>query len=350
MAKCDVTVSLDRAEPVYRPTETVSGTVDVRTNTRCQCQQLTVSLNWRTAGKGNQVTGEPVVQRLGDHDWQAGQSQQFDFELAAPDGPLSYDGEVLRIEWFAQARVDVDWAADPKSEPVGLSLLRWSSEDVLAQGANYREGPRHYDGEYCQGPTVKQGNKVFEPATAAGCGGVALAVGGLCIATLSEAGINLGVAALIVALMLLFYAIPKLLARSRVGEPQVQIEPEIVRPGEAVHVQLALDPRRKVRLNEITSKLRGREVVVRGSGKNSKTSTHELHEKAKTLVAEKVLKSGQKHTFETDFTIPENAPPSFGAPGNELVWQIELHVDIAGWPDWKQQRRIVVQPAPVDRS
>lgn len=40
----------------------------------------------------------------------------FEFELTVPDdAPVSYDGNLIRVVWRVEARLDVAWARDPKT-------------------------------------------------------------------------------------------------------------------------------------------------------------------------------------------------------------------------------------------
>jgi hypothetical protein len=39
---------------------------------------------------------------------------------------------------------------------------------------------------------------------------------------------------------------------------------------------------------------------------------------------------------------------SFAAPNNKIVWTIEVHGHIAGWPDVKEEYELKVTPAAAD--
>jgi len=47
---------------------------------------------------------------------------------------------------------------------------------------------------------------------------------------------------------------------------------------------------------------------------------------------------------EVQFTIPEFTAPSFDAPNNKIVWQINVHGDIARWPDVNTSFPIQILP------
>src|SRR5262249_28489102 len=40
------------------------------------------------------------------------------FRVKLPHGPISYRGELLHVDWYVRATVDVAWAIDPKTEQI----------------------------------------------------------------------------------------------------------------------------------------------------------------------------------------------------------------------------------------
>ncbi|MCP4500914.1 MAG: hypothetical protein GY822_13215 [Deltaproteobacteria bacterium] len=47
------------------------------------------------------------------------------------NGPLTYRGELLNVDWFLKARADIPWALDPKAELVFV-VQRAESSSLLA--------------------------------------------------------------------------------------------------------------------------------------------------------------------------------------------------------------------------
>ena len=77
---------------------------------------LTVELRFRTEGRGTEdvgvvagtertFTGDPTMTAP----W-----MEFEFELPI-DAPVTYDGNLIRVIWEVDARLDVAWARDPKA-------------------------------------------------------------------------------------------------------------------------------------------------------------------------------------------------------------------------------------------
>ena len=54
--------------------------------------------------------------------------------------------------------------------------------------------------------------------------------------------------------------------------------------------------------------------------------------------------SAQLVQASTNFKIDEDAPLSFHAKDNEIVWELEYHIQLARWPDWRETRYLVVGP------
>ena len=54
------------------------------------------------------------------------------------------------------------------------------------------------------------------------------------------------------------------------------------------------------------------------------------------------------HSGRAKVTVPATTMHSFAAPNNKIVWSIEVHGHIAGWPDVKEEYELKVTPLPVD--
>ena len=136
MAKCDLKVVVDRPDKKYKFGETVTGVVEVRVNKECRCRKLTLTREWRTHGRGNRVSGDKKDTILYEGTWSPGEEISYSFEIDLPNGPTTYHGHYLNVDWYIKARADIPWAIDPKAE---TEVLLDPGED--AQEINY--GPRY---------------------------------------------------------------------------------------------------------------------------------------------------------------------------------------------------------------
>jgi hypothetical protein len=50
------------------------------------------------------------------------------------------------------------------------------------------------------------------------------------------------------------------------------------------------------------------------------------------------------YAYSVRLPIPQPVPWSFSASDNDLKWVIEVHIDVAGWPDWKSHFPIWMAP------
>ena len=72
---------------------------------------LRVTLGWRTEGKGNRKEG--TCDEAERTDIAPGSTVTLPFEFHVPiEGPVSYDGKLMRIIWEIVAQVDLPFARD----------------------------------------------------------------------------------------------------------------------------------------------------------------------------------------------------------------------------------------------
>lgn len=92
---------------VMEPGQVVEGRVLVDVFEGVEFRELQVRFLWHTEGRGNRVTGEGGTETLvRDGTWSAGSSHAFPFSISVPSGPMSYGGEILKVLWALEARLD----------------------------------------------------------------------------------------------------------------------------------------------------------------------------------------------------------------------------------------------------
>lgn len=362
MASCDLRIELEHPDARHRAGDRIAGEVVVRASEDVSPRKLLLETEWRTHGRGNRARGGGATQELhGAARWRAGEEYRYPFELTAPDGPFTYHGKLLNVDWYLRARADVAWAFDPKCET-----------EFLLEGSDSEEPDL--------GPMFKRpdGRSGSAPG---GCGlafvalfGIAFAIPGFMTMAIGARelvqggmhGIFLlgfgGVFAL-VGLGLTGFMLRNRIAQARLGVPKVTVIPPVLRPGGRVQVQLHLRPRASITVKALTATLHAREIVVSGSGTNATTHTHTCQKIERTLgpagggfdagyaadggspAVTQMVHDGRELWVETFFDIDRDAGTSFAASSNRLQWGIEVHVDIEGWPDWKEEFPIAVLPA-----
>lgn len=338
LSKCDLELVLDK-KASYRPGETVQGMVGVTVNKACTCRGLTVTLRWRTHGRGNRAFGGDVTVPLFEGEWTAGERHIHPFELRIPEGgPQTYHGELLNVDWQVRATADIPWAFDPVAEED--IEVRLSSEDRFLIGTD---------------PTATALGQHLQENILIGFGLFWLAICSVmflpmfvAIASEPEALMMLpclGPFSLIffgVGAGLVFKGMQRRLAERRLGAVEVVVPTAHLRPGDAVPVEVRMTPNGTVQA-AVSVSLVGREVVVSGSGTNRSTHTREFHTEKATLF-EGSLGAGVTQTLRAEFRIPSDASPSFLAKDNKLLWAAKVHVDIPQWPDWQATEAVTVRP------
>src|SRR5690554_6767376 len=116
MAKCAINIELESSSARYTPGQVIRGVVTVAVDSDVKCNGLSVDLVWRTHGRGNRCSQIATGLILFEGQWTAGQEISYPFELTLPNGPMSYHGHYLNVDWYVLARADIPWAIDPKAE------------------------------------------------------------------------------------------------------------------------------------------------------------------------------------------------------------------------------------------
>lgn len=344
MSKCDLAIEFDRSDRTYRPGETVSGKVTVQVNAKCQCNGLKVARLWHTHGRGNRDEGGKVEEVVFSGEWWPGEVHSYPFSFEVPAHPVTYRGNLVNVDHYVAVRADIPWALDPKAEEEFLLL---ASEESVAQASQ-------------QGSGAQQAAASFN-AMGAACGlifGGIFFCAGLIPLIIGLVGLAQGELAAVMAIpfggvfMLVgggiaFMGVRKVLAERKLGQVEVEVTPRALNPGDTVEIALRFAPRTRVTLNGITATLKGGEVAVSGSGTNRTTHRHGFHDEAQQILSAMDVYSEEGTTARGTFRIPDDAAPSFWASDNRVEWTIELHVDIARWPDWTSSERLTVLPIPV---
>lgn len=94
--------------------ESLEATVRYRPSEFREINEIVIRPRWRTEGRGDEARG--VVRTVRRQPGQVGPSDPFvrSFEFTIPEnGPISYEGKLIRIIWEVHVLVDVPWAGDP---------------------------------------------------------------------------------------------------------------------------------------------------------------------------------------------------------------------------------------------
>ena len=346
-----ISIHLDKRDGVHRPGEPVTGRVEIVCQDTRRCDELVASLDWAVESRGepHSVRGAPHLLSAG-LPLEPGRAEIIPFEIPTPAGPLTYHGHILTVTWTLCVEAKLGWASRERAE-ARILLLPWTEEARALAVKNYRTAPSRAPLAYDPGPlpdaplAKRDDPKGFEHPLV----GVALAAASVVLVV-----VQAGAFARIFALLLLVGGLSALFAylrtrtlRERLGPPELDVHPEIVRAGDIVTVAVAFHPARPEVLDELVFSLAAQEIVVRPSSEPDEPRhyRHSLHgERRATDRGRLRLPAARVTVVQEIFRVPRSAPPSFGAPNNELRWEVSATARTADLVTWKQTRRILVHP------
>jgi sporulation-control protein spo0M len=104
--------------PILRVGDRVTGTARITPNQDIKLNSVAVKLLWKAHGKGSSEEG--VVEEFSPPRTKSlagGQETSLPFDFALPmDGPVSYDGEYVKISWLLRVYLDIPWAIDDEED------------------------------------------------------------------------------------------------------------------------------------------------------------------------------------------------------------------------------------------
>jgi hypothetical protein len=336
MSKCEVKILFDRPDGIYKFGEAIAGVVQVAAHADFHCRQITLIRGWKTHGRGNIASGGEEGLILADAaEFKTGETRDYPFRFAELAGPVSYQGHYLSVEWHVRAHLDIPLAVDVKQEEKFILAGGETSQEILLG----------------TGEEVKINAKISSELEGriamAKVLGVPFFIIGLAMIYFSAwypLTLALGLAATGFGGWQIFLMVRNKLAQKKLGEIEVRIHPDKLRPGNQLECSVALPSSHAQRLQKITATLIGEERVVSGAGNHKMVHTYKIHEQVTEETAHQAVDSANKLQFNLPLQLPAEAPSTFHAPDNALFWFVLVHCDIRGWPDWVQEFPITVMP------
>lgn len=327
----EVRVVFDRASRKFVSEETIAGHIEVVIGETTHCEELIISLAWCTRGHGNPVLGEWGVIRLFEGTWEPG-TYRYPFTLVAPNGPFSYNGYFLDVEWLLHAHANIE-------EDIPIDILetfflspsnKGQFDDAQRASVNASNALREKVNEYKPWHLALAGvTLIFLGLIAAGVTGI-------------EENVYLGGFSVMLGMGCLGAMASKEV--DRLGDVDIYLNPSAIFPGASINTLLLFVPKRRLMVEKITATLRGQEIVHRGEGQKRTTQRHVFFEEEYLMSEAQELRQGQLVQASTNFKLDEKTPLSFHAKDNEIVWEIEYHIELARWPDWTETRYLVIGP------
>lgn len=315
MSRCELTIELDRAGASYEPGEPITGTIRVRSPAGASCRSLTIWMEWQTSKTQSSCQDRGSVRGVSVFSgvWEPGTDVSYRFELEAPPGPLSYDGQLLGIEWCVAARARLAWARScTAQEPV--SLRACSDGGCVPGTGDYRSPPRVSSRAYVFGSRQPLPKPALDLSVET---------------TFPFEG----------ALLALGRGLRRRWGRARLGGAPTVHAPREAVLGRPFEVQIRFAGADQLELERCEVHLRGQEVVLK----------HELDWSVSLAGVELVhydvrdaVRSGD-HWVAT-LLIPRTAPPTFSGRYGDIRYNLQVECAAKGAPAWQTELPLVVRP------
>lgn len=322
MAAGTLGLEFDKGTRRYQPGELITGSVDVDVDAPTRCQALTLAWNWHTHGRGNPASGEPHSTTLFVGEWTPGR-HRYRFEFVCPTLPATHHGPLLNLAWTVEARADVPWALDPKTDLDFTIELPPTAQPLVRSDTRARKGEFVRD----------LGGAVFLiPAL--------VIAGWIILDTIASRG-SLVIAGIGLGFCGFFAWMGWALLRKTVGRKALRrLATKVTSVDDKLLVDLDFASPRSI--NMVRVSIVGEEVVVQGYGTRQTTHRQRIHQR------DHVVYPGHAgdHHMQASLAMPEfiELGWSFSTNANTLAWFVEYEIDIEGWPDLVDTIPLQVSP------
>lgn len=148
----------------------------------------------------------------------------------------------------------------------------------------------------------------------------------------------------VIGLVVLGIAGAMYLARRKVEVPELVVSAQPLYLGESFTVQVRQRFKGACQLQKGTLALVCREEARYRRGTNTYTVRKEVYQDQREIFSAQQVHPGAELREEVRFQVPEDAMHSFQAQWNEIQWYLELHLALAGWPDYRGEFPLQVAP------
>jgi hypothetical protein len=317
-----IRIEWDRSGGAHRPGEALTGHVVVDPVDGASCRSIRLLRFWRTHGRGNEDTGGLSSVEIHEGPLLGPGPHRIPFSLETPDGPLSYRGALLAVDHYLEARLE---------RSAGVAAVD-TRKYVLEPGATALTPDPHLI--TVTGSRARRGT------------GCRIGLGAFCL-LFGLVTLPLGIVGIVLGAVLLFPVVRRGLAGSKLGEVTSRLDHPLVQPGEAVRVEVRMDPLKRRTINGVSATIRGREVCVSGHDRDREVRTHEVHSRVVALSGPRSVAAGEATVLSAEIPVPDSQAWTFSSDHNEVTWDLTIHVDIPSWPDWYEEHKLVLWPWPL---
>lgn len=141
---------------------------------------------------------------------------------------------------------------------------------------------------------------------------------------------------------ILVLTVRKILGRRRLPRVELSAEPAYLGDELRIHV----DQGGPARITRYRVAVRCEEVVKYTVGTDTRTETHVVLDQPLYDDVGAQVRFGERWTHTLSLLLPAEAPASFAAEHNQVLWTVRVHAEIAGWPDYDEAFAFRALPRP----
>ena len=364
----ELEVFFDREDRLYKFGEVISGKVVLKPFSDRTFTNIWVTCRWQTHGQGSRDRGKErkMILMEGKMFLKAGEYKEFSFYFEAQNGPVSYHGHLLNVDWYLTAHAQGGFQYPLETQQIFLLQACDPTEAVIL--GTKKIPPENFPVRSIQVPPSEESNlveKTYNPKNHIKWVVVILSLifsTFFCIWSGFKIPISINyknleqewylipvfLTSFILFLLTIVVISAEILSRIRFIEKlepgEVWVKPVTVWRGGAARSHVDFVVKRGFHLRNISATISARERVTLNFGGEKLTSTNYLGEKVYIQDFNYDLSEGRRISFDCDLPVHPDAPATFSSTNNHLEWMVTLKVNIKAWPDWEKTLPIIVLP------
>lgn len=146
-----------------------------------------------------------------------------------------------------------------------------------------------------------------------------------------------------VGLAIIAYAILPWISAIRVSKPDITVSSASLSLGDSFTIDYSQVFKSRTEVKGVKFSLLQRETVVYQSGDSVVTAHHD-ETAAEFEYPGQRYEAGDSLVFSRSMEIPRDWMHSFRSTHNSVTWLLQAKVNVAGWPDYREDFEIQVQP------
>jgi hypothetical protein len=143
---------------------------------------------------------------------------------------------------------------------------------------------------------------------------------------------------------LIGYGILPWIAGLRVSKPEASINNTTVKVGDSFTISYSQTFKHRTEVKGVKFSLLVRETARYQSGSTT-TTVHHDETAAEFEYPGQSYETGDVLAFSRNMEIPRNGMHTFQGAHNSIAWLLQVKVDVAGWPDYREEFEIQVEPS-----